>query len=445
MLSFSLILCASLSAPTLENALPMHATGPWTVEIGPGKISTNTRTTTISKPVSFTISPAERVSIKDEEIPSLPVFNENTGGWIKGAKPLLITTQECTAAGALYPETLRVKPAPGDTPPFVLDKDYRMDPFWGTVGRIEGGAIAANQQVYLDYDYAPNRLDSIVSDEKGNLSLVKGQPGVGSLPPPALNEKQLAVANIWVPGKAEQLTEDLLYPIDFGKSMQMSAASDVAERLLPKTLAKLRSGDPLVYVAWGDSVTNGGGVDGDGFQWYQQLFVNRLKQRFPKANITLKTAAWPGGNSAGYIKAPKGGTYDYQRDVLDPKPDLVTIEFVNDAYLDEAGVKEHYAKILSDLRGVGAEVALITPHLVRPDWMKIDTLKFDEDPRPYVKGLRQFAAENHVALADTAREWCRLWRRGIPYTTLEANSINHPDLRGHTLFAEVLIGMFPKK
>ncbi len=445
MLFLSFIVCSSLSAPALEDALPIQITGPWTVEAGPGKLQNGTHVIAVPKAVSLTVKPAEHVSIKDEKHDTLPVFNENAGGWVKGARPNQIITMECTAAGALYPETLRVKPAPGDAAPFIVDKDCRMDPFWGTVGRIEGGAIRADQPVYLDYDYAPNRLDSIVCDEHGNLSVVPGIPGVGSQLPPALSERQVAVANIWVPGKTEQLTEANLFPIEFSASLQIVPVSDIAERLLPKTLAKLRSGEPLVYVAWGDSVTHGGGVDGHGDNWYQQLFVDRLKQRFPNANITLKTAAWPGGNSAGYMNAPKGGTYDYQRDVLDPKPDLVTIEFVNDAYMDEAAVKTHYAKILADLRGVGAEAALITPHLVRPDWLKTDTLKFDEDPRPYVKGLRQFASENQVALADASKEWCRLWRKGIPYTTLEANSINHPDVRGHAIFADVLIGMFPEK
>ena len=70
--------------------------------------------------------------------------------------------------------------------------------------------------------------------------------------------------------------------------------------------------------------------------------------------------------------------------------DLVTIEFVNDAYLDEAGVEEHYGKILADLQGVGSEVVLITPHLVRPDWLPTDTLKVKEDPRAYVRGLYAF-------------------------------------------------------
>ena len=133
--------------------------------------------------------------------------------------------------------------------------------------------------------------------------------------------------------------------------------------------------------------------------------------------------------------------------VLPPEgpPDAVTIEFVNDAYFSVAATKEHYAKILKDLRGIGTEVILITPHLVRPDWLKSNMLKVTKDPRPYVAGLREFAAENDVALADASEEWCRLCRRGIPYTTLLANSINHPDARGHRIFADVLMALFPKE
>jgi hypothetical protein len=145
-----------------------------------------------------------------------------------------------------------------------------------------------------------------------------------------------------------------------------------------------------------------------------------------------------------YLEAPPGGIYDFVRDVLDPKPDLVTIEFVNDAYLDEAGTAAHYAGILERVRAVGAEVILITPHLVRPDWLTSDTLKVDQDPRAYVRGLRDFAAKNNVALADASKEWCRLWRRGLPYITLLANNINHPDERGHAIFAKTLIELFPR-
>jgi hypothetical protein len=67
----------------------------------------------------------------------------------------------------------------------------------------------------------------------------------------------------------------------------------------------------------------------------------------------------------------------------------------------------------------------------------------DDDPRPYVKGLRRFAARNPVALADASLRYGRLWRQGIPYSTLMLNSINHPDARGMGLFADSLMALFP--
>jgi hypothetical protein len=77
--------------------------------------------------------------------------------------------------------------------------------------------------------------------------------------------------------------------------------------------------------------------------------------------------------------------------------------------------------------------------------MGMNTLKYDEDPRPYVKGLRRFAGENNVALADGSKLWCQAWRRGIPYLSMLENSINHPDVRGHALFADALMSLFPAK
>ncbi len=448
MLVTSFILFAGLAATPaalLEKTLPVRITGAWTIEVGPGAIVVDGVAREVPKAVPFSIAPGVRVAVRDEPFPALPVYNENAGGWVRGAQPSGIKTEECTAAGAIYPETIKVKPGPGGAAPFVPDKDYRVEAYWGTVGRIEGGGIKPDQPIYIDYDYAANRLDSICLDARGTLSLLEGKPGLGSQYPAGPQAGSVAVLNLFVTGKTERLTDDNLFPIEFRETPKPVPGASAAEKLLPKTLAKLRAGAPVTYVAWGDSVTAGGGVGADKTKWYQQIFADRLQKRFPASAVTLRTAAWPGGNSSGYMNAPKGGVYDYQRDVLDPKPDLVSIEFVNDAGLDEAGVKAHYAKILSDLRGVGAEVILITPHLVRPDWLKSDTMKFDEDPRAYVRGLRLFAAESQVALADASRGWCMLWRQGIPYMTLEANSINHPDLRGHTIFADALMGLFPEK
>jgi hypothetical protein len=99
---------------------------------------------------------------------------------------------------------------------------------------------------------------------------------------------------------------------------------------------------------------------------------------------------------------------------------------------------------LADFRRIDAEWIILTPHYVRPDWMGLDReCRIDDDPRPYVAGLRRFAAREPVALADASLCWGRLWRQGIPYTSLLMNAINHPDPRGMKLFADSLMALFP--
>jgi len=50
---------------------------------------------------------------------------------------------------------------------------------------------------------------------------------------------------------------------------------------------------------------------------------------------------------------------------------------------------------------------------------------------------------HHIALADAARRYGRLWRQGIPYLTLMENGINHPNLAGHQILADSLLALFP--
>lgn len=130
--------------------------------------------------------------------------------------------------------------------------------------------------------------------------------------------------------------------------------------------------------------------------------------------------------------------------MLGAKPDLIVSEFVNDASLKPAQVEERYAKLLADFQGIGAEWIILTPHYVRPDWMGLTRERdIDDDPRPYVAGLRQFAATHDVALADASLRWGRLWRQGIPYSTLLVNAINHPNAQGMRIFADALMALFP--
>ncbi|MEN6401008.1 MAG: GDSL-type esterase/lipase family protein, partial [Armatimonadia bacterium] len=338
--------------------------------------------------------------------------------------------------------SLKVKSGPGDAEAFVLDKDYGLESYWTALGRIEGSRIAEKQKVYLDYDYVPCRLDSIVVEANGQLKVVQGTPAANLAKPPTLPAGETAIANIWLSGPTTKLADTNLYPIE---PLPAVTAEPQAEKLLPKTLAKLRKGEKVLIIAWGDSVTCGGGVGNQTELWYQNRFAAELRKRFPQAQIELRTAGWGGRDSRTYMAQPRGSEKDFVRDVLEPKPDLVTIEFVNDAWLNGDALKKQYTEIMAQITGTGAEVILIAPHLTRPDWMKVTEARFDEDPRPYVRDLKAFARENNIALADGSALWCRLWRQGIPYITYEANWINHPDARGHELFVEALMGVFPAK
>jgi lysophospholipase L1-like esterase len=209
-------------------------------------------------------------------------------------------------------------------------------------------------------------------------------------------------------------------------------------------MTKLRQGTPIRILAWGDSVTDGSYIPSGPAGRWQEQFVTRLKYRFPDAKIELITEAWGGRNTTSYLNEPPGSPHNYKEKVLGRNPDLIVSEFVNDAGLNPEQVEQRYSQLLGDFKSIHAEWIILTPHYVRPDWMGLTKERdCDDDPRPYVKGLRQFASKHNVALADASLRYGRLWRQGIPYNTLMLNSINHPDERGMKLFVDSLMELFP--
>jgi hypothetical protein len=443
MLSVLLLVSSLLTAdPDLLNAMPLNAAEAWHVDVGPGSVTIDGAEIALADPVRLVVPEPEAITVKGEEY-TLPLFNEKASGWTKGVNLRALVTQECTATGLLRPESVVVKKADGTV--CALGKDYALDPLWGSIGRLDLGAIAADEKVLIDYTYGPARLDSIAMNEAGQVRLVVGAAGLGVDLPPALAKGEYHVGSVWNPGNLAALTSDNLLPVEQIATEATPPEYYPAEQFLPKTLAKLEAGEPVTIIAWGDSCTAGGGVGGDTTLWYQNQFAERLRKVYPKSEITLHTAAWPGYGSKNYLESPAGSEHDFQRDVLDRKPDLVTMEWVNDAYLQGDALNLHYTLIMDKLRGAGAEPVIITPHLVRLDWMNMTSVKFDDDPRPYVQGLYTFAEANGVAVADASRTWCGLWRKGIPYTTLLANSINHPDVRGQVIFANALMALFPEE
>lgn len=389
----------------------------------------------------------EVVTVHHEPYERLPLFNLSAwAGWQRGRPLAGLKAQECTACFALHPDSVVVAAGSADDATrYERGLDWEADLAWGSVGRLPGGRIGPEQPVFISYAYTPARLDSIVQDATGAIALRRGEPHIATPHPPALSEGEARLVNVFLERQADALAADCLYPIlESGFPEPTQSGASVAERLLPRTLARLVNGEPLKVLAWGDSVTDGGFLDDPARERWQCQFVERLRERYPKSPIDLVTEAWGGRNTSLYLAEPPGSIHNYQEKVLDAKPDLIVMEFVNDAGLPADIYEERHRKLLEDFRRIGAEWIILTPHYIRPDWMGLTRQReIDEDPRPYVAFLRKFAAENDIALADASLRYGRLWRQGIPYNTMMKNNVNHPDARGMRIFADSLIALFP--
>lgn len=444
----SLLFVSPLAAlPCLLYAEPARVSvvGDWQVRIEAGEIAVGERRMTLAAPAALDVPPAVVVEVRDEAYAKLPLFNPKTGGWVRGAQLRGVKCQECTARFQLEPASFHLKKAAGQAEEWQRGVDYEVDLEWGTFGRLAGGALTPDATVFVDYRHGQSRLDCIVVRADGSVALKVGAPHVANPKPPAAAEGELPVCNIYTTARQAKLTADGLFPVlELAYPEPPTEPPTPVERFLPKTLAKLRSGQTLRVLAWGDSVTNASYLPHPDQRWQVQ-FVTALKTRFPKADIELIHLGWGGRNTSSFLAEPPGSPYNYQEKVLGAKPDLVVSEFVNDAGLSEAQTKERYGKLLGDFRAIGAEWLILTPHYTRPDWMGLKSERdCDEDPRVYVKALRRFAAENPVGLGDASKRYGRLWRQGIPYNTLMLNAINHPDAQGMRIFADALMVLFPE-
>jgi hypothetical protein len=392
---------------------------------------------------TFAVAPPDVVEVIDEKLSALPVFNPAVPGWVKGAALADVTAAECTVIRALDPDSLVVKAAPGAEGALLeRGRDWEADSEWGTVGRLVGGRIGEGEPVWASYRAARRRIDSIVRLADGTLELVAGTPQIVLCEPPLLPSGGERLANVYLPGRIATLSGANLFPILEDRCPPLPQDQPPqANTRLPETLRRLESGETVKVLAWGDSVTTYG-------RW-QSMFVKRLEARYPQAKIELVTEAWGGRNTGSYLAEPPGSEHNYREKVLEARPHLIVSEFVNDAGMGPADVDRQYGRLLADFRGIGAEWIILTPHYVMPEWMGPGFLErgqrdIDDDPRPYVAGLKAFVAAHpeHVALADAARRYGRLWRQGIPYLTLMENNINHPNVAGHEIFADALDEVF---
>lgn len=370
-----------------------------------------------------------------DEPATLPPYAPTRPAWNAGYRPLATVLWECAVRQGVIADSVEAIAADGRK--LVRNVDFKVEPAYGGVSLI--GAAAKDPRinpVKLSYSYRQERLDAVIRTREGAVDVRRGIPAAANPAAPAPGPEETALGNFWIRG-AGRADNGAFFPCD-GTPVPRAKGPGAA-RTIPKTLAKLKSGQPVRILAWGDSVTACTYRFRDA-KW-QDRFLARLRAAFPTNEITLVSNGWGGRTLRDFLNAPAGSEHDFTATVLDVKPDLVVSEFVNEpAYADYAAFCADFGKVRDAFRARGIEWVMLTPHYITASWMKAESaIGSDDDPRPYVAHIRRFAAENGIGLADASLRWGHLWREGIPYQTLFVNGINHPDDRGLGFFVDALM------
>jgi hypothetical protein len=327
------------------------------------------RDVTIRKGGRFFVLGAGSHAVQDEPLQLSAQIPDGfwKGTKLQGPKPV----GPINARWSLRPETLVIRRERGGAP-LVLDKDYRVSAQYALVGLGPETSLTTDDVVFASYQYSVHRLDSVVLNSEGEVEYVQGFSGVASITPPEIAPDSIRLFNVYRPYQADSVSPEHLFFIE-ASGAQIPTATTAGR--IPKTLAKLKQGSPVTIVCLGDSVTVGADIM-DPAGSYVEQFRSALQKRFSPEQIRLHNISLGGSRSiqwlykGDYKGLPKrpADVCDFQR-VLDARPDLVTIEFVNDMTLAPAVLEESYNQIYEKLTAAGAEIILITPHFVHPGLM----------------------------------------------------------------------------
>lgn len=195
----------------------------------------------------------------------------------------------------------------------------------------------------------------------------------------------------------------------------------------PKLATVLAEGEtPVKIVCIGDSIT-GIYYHTGGRRAYPEMVEIALKRAYPKAKVQVINAGISGNT------LPQGLTR-LQKDVLDHKPQLVTIMYgMNDmTRFSLADFKKNLAEMADRCRKAGAEVLLCTQNSIT------DGSRTNKKLAEYTQAIQDVGKEFKIPVADChaayeairvkdAREWSLLLSDEI-----------HPNMDGHKLFASVI-------
>ncbi|MBS1998852.1 MAG: hypothetical protein JSS86_21150, partial [Cyanobacteria bacterium SZAS LIN-2] len=331
-----------------------------------------------------------------------------------------------TIPDVLIPDSLRVKSRPGDTDGTTIT-DYVLDPKWGIV-LAKSTASSEMQNVFIDYEVKQWRIHTIVATHNGNIQVLAGHAYTGSPSPPAIPENTIPILNVLASPLNESLTMSSILPII---DAHPAATSNPSYLKPSKTISRLKQHLPLKICFLGDSVTCGCCATTKEAS-FPMLLVRKLRHQFPGSEISYSLFCKGGSTSTSQFAS-------YLKHIQDEAaaPDLVVIEFVNDLQLPANVIQQNYQNFVSAMQGRGAEVIVCIPHLVHPtyygfqanDWRSIANLK-------YFGLIHELSRKCKFSIADMAFRSQNSAIEGLSPELILADRINHPNNKGHEMYAE---------
>jgi DNA-binding beta-propeller fold protein YncE/lysophospholipase L1-like esterase len=208
-----------------------------------------------------------------------------------------------------------------------------------------------------------------------------------------------------------------------------------AEKLLPKTLARLRAGQGLTIGISGDSISFGHDASAlvkapPNQPPYPALVAAQLQASY-QSPVTLKNRAIAGWSIAHGVKDAEN--------LLAEKPQLVIVAYgMNDVgRKDPAWFKDETKQLLDKIRAADSEieVILVASMLGHKEWIHTPREMFSK----YRDALAELV-EPGVALADLTQVW-EDQLKSKHDLDLTGNGLNHPNDYGHRLYARTILDL----
>lgn len=210
-------------------------------------------------------------------------------------------------------------------------------------------------------------------------------------------------------------------------------SDSAAEVALPRTIARLRSGEPLKIGISGDSISTG--LDASALTsaapnqpGYPDLLVAQL-QSLSSSQIELVNRAVAGWSVAN-------GVSDLEK-LLESEPDLIVIAYgMNDVgRRDPQWYRDQTAEMIRRIREHNAqiEIVLVSTMLGNSEWVHTPSEMF-----PLYRDQLVELSGPGVALADVTEVWTQMLSNKH-FLDLTGNGLNHPNDCGHRLYAQAVL------